>query len=103
MGAKGFLNQVIAKGSNFANAFHDDQDKQTQDLIKLFALEKFGVGMYTSLQAFAQAVGDDQTAQIAATLRRDEEQAAELFGRLIPQLAVASINKTSDVTVNKTE
>lgn len=102
-GAKGFLNQVIAKGSNFVNAFHDDQDKQTQDLIKLFALEKFGVGMYTSLQAFAAAVGDNQTAQIAQTLLRDEAQAADRFEALIPQLAIASVNRTSDVTVNATE
>jgi ferritin-like metal-binding protein YciE len=91
-GAKGFLNTVIAKGSNFVNAFHDDQDKQTQDLIKLFALEKFGVGMFTSLHAFADAASDMDTAQ-----------AADTFENLIPQLAVASVNTTSDVTVTTSE
>lgn len=99
-GAKGMLNTVIAKGSNFVNAFHDEQDKQTQDLVKLFALEQFGAAMYTSLQVFCQTVGDQETAQIAETLLRDEEQAAELFQGLIPRLALASANRTSDVTVN---
>ncbi len=98
-GAKGFLNQVIAKGSNYVNAFHDDQDKQTQDLIKLLALERFGVGVYTSLQAFAAAVDDTQTAEVAQTLLGDEVQAADEFEKLIPRLAVASVNRTADVTV----
>ena len=99
-GAKGVLDKVIAKGSNFINAFHDDQDKQTQDLIKLFALQTFEVGMYTALKAYASAVGDADTAQVAETLLADERQAADQFVRFVPALAIASVNRTSDATVN---
>ena len=99
-GIKGAVDQLIARGSNFTNAFHDDQDKQTQDLIKLFSLQKFGVATYTSLQAFAQAVSDTDTAEMANTLLEDEKKAADEFEQLIPQLAVASVNRTTDKTIN---
>jgi ferritin-like metal-binding protein YciE len=98
--AKSFVDKAIAKGSNFVNAFHDDQDKQTQDLVKLFALQKFEVGAYTALKAFAQAVGDSDTAQLADTLLADEQQAADQFVAFVPKLAVASVNRTTDATIN---
>ena len=98
--AKSFMDKAIAKGSNFVNAFHDDQDKQTQDLVKVYALQGFQQGAYTALGAFAAAVGDADTAQLANTLRSDEEQAALQLLALVPQLALASVNRTRDVTIN---
>jgi ferritin-like metal-binding protein YciE len=99
-GAKSFVDSFIAKGSNFVNAFHDDQDKQTQDLVKVYALQTFQQAMYTALQAYADSVGDADTAQLADTLRVEEEHAAQQFLALVPQLALACVNRTRDVTVN---
>lgn len=93
---KGFVNAAIAKGSAFVNIGHDREDKQTQDLIKAYALEHFEVGAYTSLYAYASAIGDYETASLAQELRAEEEAAAVRFERLIPQVALLSLNKTEE-------
>jgi len=93
-GGKNLLNSVIAKGSNLVNAFHDTEDKQTQDVIKAYSFEHFEIGAYTSLQSYASAVGDTETAQIAASIIQEENLAAEKLFALIPQVAVAALSKT---------
>lgn len=93
---KGFLNQFLAKTSSALNIFHSKEDKQTQDLIKAYAFEHFEIGAYTSLHAYAGAIGDTETAQLAQTIIGEEQTAAERFQHLIPQLAVAAIGNASD-------
>ena len=93
--AEGLLNSIIGKGSDLLNIFHSHEDKQTHDLIKAYSLEHFEVGMYTSLQAYADAIGDTETAHLAATLIDEEKMAAERFGRLIPQVATAALKNTA--------
>jgi len=94
---KSIVNTIIGKGSSLLNIFHDKEDKQTQDVIKAYSLEHFEVGMYTSLKAYADAVGDNETAQLAATIMAEEQQAGERLLRLIPQVAVAAVANTSGV------
>ena len=94
---KGILNQVLAKTSGLANIFHSKEDKQTQDLIKAYAFEHFEIGAYTSLHAYANAVGDTETAQLAQTIISEEQSAAQQFQALIPQLAVTSIGNATNV------
>lgn len=89
--AKAIFNETLAKASSLLNVFHKHEDKQTQDTIKAYALENFEIGMYTSLKAFAEAVGDGETAQLAQTIMGEEQMAAERLLRVIPQLAVASV------------
>jgi ferritin-like metal-binding protein YciE len=96
---KGILNQVLAKTSGLLNVFHSKEDKQTQDLIKAYAFEHFKIGAYTSLHAYAIAVGDHETAQLAQTIIGEEQLAAERFQRLIPQLAVASVGNATNAVV----
>ena len=93
---KGILNQVMAKTSGLLNIFHSQEDKQTQDLIKAYAFEHFEIGAYTSLKAYANAIGDHETAQLADTIIGEEQLAAERFQRLIPQLAVSSVKNATD-------
>jgi ferritin-like metal-binding protein YciE len=94
---KAILNQVLAKTSGVLNAFHNKDDKQTQDTIKAYAFEHFEIGAYTSLKAYADAIGDHETAQLAETIIGEEQLAAERLQRLIPQLAVASVRNASGV------
>ncbi len=94
---KGFLNSFLAKASGAVNIFHSKEDKQTQDLIKAYAFEHFEIGAYTSLHAYANAIGDTETAQLAQTIISEEQSAAEQFQRLIPQLAVTSIGNATNV------
>jgi ferritin-like metal-binding protein YciE len=98
-GGKSLLNTIIGKGSDLLNIFHDQEDKQTQDVIKAYALENFEVGMYTSLRAYANAIGDAETSYLAETLMHEEQLAAERFLRLIPQVAVAALSRTNDAGV----
>jgi len=97
--AKGFLNTIIGKGSDLLNRFHSHEDKMTQDVIKAYALEHFEVGMYISLKAYADAVGDLETAQLADTLIGEEQLAGERLGRLIPQVATAALKNTVATSV----
>jgi len=94
-GGKSALNTLAAKGSGLLNAFHDQEDKLTQDVIKAFSLEYFEVGVYTSLKAYSSAVGDTQTAQLAETIISEERQAGEKMERLIPLVAVSAVAKTA--------
>ena len=94
---KGILNEFLAKTSGLLNAFHSKEDKQTQDTIKAYAFEHFEIGAYTSMKAYANAIGDHETAQLADTIIGEEQLAAERLQRLIPQLAVASVNNAADV------
>ncbi len=92
---KGIFNSFLAKASGALNIFHSKEDKQTQDLIKLYAFEHFAVGAYTSLEAYASAVGDAETAQLARSIISDKEKAGTQFLALIPQLAVASVTNST--------
>ena len=94
---KGLLNTIVGKGSDLLNVFHDKEDKQTQDVIKAYALENFEVGMYTSLQAYADAVGDTETAALAKTIIGEEQQAGAKLLALIPQVAIQAVGKTAGV------
>jgi ferritin-like metal-binding protein YciE len=47
------------------------------------------IATYTAIEAFAEGVGDRETAKLAREIRRDEEKMANYLARLIPQLAKA--------------
>lgn len=93
--SKSMVNTIIGKVSELANAFHDKEDKLTQDLIKAYSLEHFEVGMYTSLRAFADEVGDHETARLAEDIVGEEQLAAERILRLIPVVAKTAVVRTN--------
>ena len=93
---KGLLNTIIGKGTDLLNIFHSIEDKQTQDLIKTYSLEHFEVGMYMSIEAYADAIGDTETARMATAFIAEEQMAAERVSRLIPEVATSALkNSTS--------
>jgi ferritin-like metal-binding protein YciE len=96
---KAATNTVIAKVSHLSNAFHDLSDKQTQDVIKLIALAHLQAGAYSSLNAFAKAVGDTETADLAETLMQEDIKNGEQLLRLVPQLSREAISRTSGTGV----
>ena len=53
------------------------------------ATEALEIATYTAIERLAKAVGDDTTAKLAASIRKDEEQMLERVLREIPQLTVA--------------
>jgi ferritin-like metal-binding protein YciE len=48
--------------------------------------EHVEIGTYLAIEAFASEVGDRETAQLAKSIRRDEQRTADYLERLIPQL-----------------
>jgi ferritin-like metal-binding protein YciE len=44
------------------------------------------IGTYTAIEALARELGDRDTAQLAKSIRRDEQKTADYLERLIPQL-----------------
>jgi rubrerythrin len=44
------------------------------------------IGLYTTIETFANEVGDKDTAKLAREIRRDEEKTASYLEKLIPQL-----------------
>jgi ferritin-like metal-binding protein YciE len=85
---KSLFNSMLAKGHRLTNAFHDQADKDTQEVIKAAGMSWLEVGAYTSLSAYSRAIGDEQTATLGDTLAEEERLAADRLNRLIPRLAV---------------
>ncbi len=94
--AKAILNEGIAKLSDITNILHDKEDQQTQDVIKAFSLENFEIAMYESLNAYAQAIGDTETASLAQSIQAEEKAAADKLFALIPNLAVQTVANAKD-------
>jgi ferritin-like metal-binding protein YciE len=55
------------------------------------ATEALEIATYTSLERLAQAVGDDQTAKLAASIRADEEKMLQRVLRELPKLTDAVV------------
>ena len=53
------------------------------------ALETLEIATYTAIERFAKAVGDDETARLAVSIRSDEEKMLDLIMKEIPALAEA--------------
>jgi ferritin-like metal-binding protein YciE len=51
------------------------------------------IGTYLAIEALATEVGDRQTAQLAKSIRRDEQKMADYLERLIPQLMKDVVKK----------
>lgn len=87
-GGKGFFNGLMAKVSELMHGAHDDYDKATQNLIKAYATEHLEVGMYESLAAYSEAIGDQTTAELAREIQQQEEQTAQRLFPMIQRCAV---------------
>ena len=90
-GGKGILNSIMGKVSDFVNVGHDEFDKTTQDIIKAYSTEYLEVGMYTSLQAYAEQLGDTETVALAVRAIAEEKEAADALYPLIAETAKAAI------------
>jgi ferritin-like metal-binding protein YciE len=99
-GGKGFFNSLMAKMGELMHGAHDEFDKNTQNLIKAYATEHLERGMYESLIAYATAIGDNDTAQIARQIQMEEEQTGQMLFPMIAQYAQTALANTSDAGVN---
>ena len=57
------------------------------------ATEALEIATYTAIERLARAVGDDETAKLAASIRADEEQMLERVLKEIPKLTDAVVQR----------
>jgi ferritin-like metal-binding protein YciE len=67
--------------------------------------EHVEIGLYTRIEVFASEVGDRETAQLARTIRRDEERMAKFLhaelGRLVKEVVRAEIPRDQRATASR--
>lgn len=95
-GSKGFMNTIMAKIGSKMDVGHDEIDRQTMCLIKLYATEHLERGMYESMAAFAESIGDAETAKLAREIQKEEEAAADKLYPLIKEYASEAIGATAN-------
>ncbi|RYG47094.1 DUF892 family protein [bacterium] len=98
-GGKGFLNMIMAKVSELMHGAHDEYDKNTQNIIKAYALSHLERGMYQSLYSYSSAIGDAETAALAQTLQGENEAAAARLFPLIDTYAKTALAGTAGTGV----
>jgi len=86
-GTKGFMNTLMAKFGSTMDIGHDEPDRQTMCLMKLYATEHLECAMYESMAAYADAIGDTETSMLAREIQREEEMAARTIWPMIRQYA----------------
>ena len=67
------------------------EEKVLKNAKDAYASEALEIATYTAIERFAQAVGDDETAALAASIRADEEKMLERVLREIPKLTDAVV------------
>jgi len=79
------------KGPVHALRGSGEEEKLLKNAKTEYSEEAEEIATYTAIEAFAETVGDRDTAKIARGIRREEERMARYLERLIPQLTTAVV------------
>jgi ferritin-like metal-binding protein YciE len=77
---------ATAKGPLHALRGTGEEEKLLKNAKTEYSEEAEEIATYTAIEAFAESVGDRETAKLARSIRRDEERMAKYLAGLIPQL-----------------
>jgi ferritin-like metal-binding protein YciE len=80
---------ALAQGPLHALRGTSDDEKLLKNAKDEFAEEAIEIATYTAIEALANEVGDKETAQLARSIRRDEERMASFLEKQIPTLTKA--------------
>jgi ferritin-like metal-binding protein YciE len=80
---------AAAKGPMHALRGTGEQEKLLKNAKTEYSEEAEEIATYTAIEVLADTVGDRETAQLARSIRREEERMAKFLERLIPQLTKA--------------
>ena len=80
---------ALAQGPLHAVRGTGEEEKQLKNAKDEFSDEAQEIATYRAIETLADTVGDRQTAQIARSIRRQEERMASFLERLIPTLTKA--------------
>jgi ferritin-like metal-binding protein YciE len=87
------------KGPLHALRGSGEEEKLLKNAKTEYSEEAEEIATYTAIEAFAENVGDRETAKLARGIRREEERMATYLARLIPQLTRAVVR--SEVPSNQ--
>jgi len=80
--------KAAAQGPLDAVRGSGEQERMLRNARVEFEEEAHEIATYTVIDAFASAVGDKTTAELARGIRREEERMQKFLGDLIPELAI---------------
>jgi len=91
--AEGVLGQVLAVAKTPFDLIRGSggEEKVLKNAKDACATEALEIATYTALERLARSVGDDTTADLAASIRADEQKMLERILREIPQLTEAVV------------
>ena len=88
---KSWMMQAAAKVSDAIGSLHDREDKTVQDLMQAFGTENFECAVYEAMEAYANAIGDTQTAELAKLHKNQEAEAAKKIWSHIARCSVMAL------------
>jgi ferritin-like metal-binding protein YciE len=80
---------ALAQGPLHAVRGTGEQERLLRNARTEYQDEAEEIASYVAIEALAETLGDDETAKLARSIRRDEEQMAKFLERLIPTLTKA--------------
>jgi ferritin-like metal-binding protein YciE len=90
-GGRGLLGQIVTRVWDVLQKPRDGSDGTVEGLLKALSAAEFEAGMYLAVRALARAVGDGETADLAAAhLRHEQDFAGHLRDRITPTAARAA-------------
>jgi ferritin-like metal-binding protein YciE len=84
---------ALAQGPLHALRGTSEQEKQLKNAKTEYASEAEEIALYTSIEALAEALADDETAKLARRIRREEERMGTYLEKLIPSLTKAVVQE----------
>jgi ferritin-like metal-binding protein YciE len=96
--AESVVGQALALGKTPLDLLRGTggEEKVLKNAKDAAATEALEIATYTAIERLAERTGDDKTAQLAASIRADEEQMLERVLREIPQLTDAVVSAEID-------
>ncbi len=81
---KSFMAHLFGFAPKTASLGHEDEERNTQDLMIAYSVERAEEGMYEALATVAAAAGDVETERLAREIQREERATAEKVWMMIP-------------------
>lgn len=94
---KSFMMQAAAKISDAIGSLHDKEDKTVQDLMQAFGTENFECAVYEAMEAYAIAINDTETANLAKMHKDQEANTAKKIWPHIARCSAATVAAVATV------
>jgi ferritin-like metal-binding protein YciE len=94
---------ALAQGPLHAVRGTGEQERLLRNARTEYQDEAEEIASYTAIEALAETLGDDETAKLARSIRRDEEQMARFLEQLIPSLTKAVARQEIPASERRTD